>query len=147
MQKTNNADWLELCKYIHKEILRYDDTMKFPRLLALRLRGLEKGTFIANKYHKPLARYDYKTILITAKLCKNNIINYIDKHTSTIKSEQHRINIIMKFLESEINDVFLRIQNVKKQQAKIQNVTIPTNVGAKYTSKTTKENGKLDELW
>ena len=29
--KNNNDSWCELCEYVKKEILEYDDNMKFPQ--------------------------------------------------------------------------------------------------------------------
>ena len=47
--KRDDADWVELCEYIKLEILQYPDEMKYPRRLAVRIRGLLSGNFISNK--------------------------------------------------------------------------------------------------
>ena len=39
IKKKENEQWNELCEYVKKEILEYDDNMKFPQYLALKLQG------------------------------------------------------------------------------------------------------------
>ena len=31
IKKKDNEQWIELCEYVKKEILEYDDNMKFPQ--------------------------------------------------------------------------------------------------------------------
>lgn len=141
-----DQDWVNLCDYIKKEILQYDDNLKPSRYLYLRLRGLISGNFIANKKQKPLANYDCKTILITAKVCKFNLVNCL----KTAKDEKHKINLIMMFIENEINDVVNRLENAKKAKEKTENIVLDhvDLEGADYTPKSKKVNNKdLNELW
>ncbi len=104
-----NKDWLKLCHYVKTEILGYDDNMKFPKLLALRLQGLSKGQFIANKNHSRTANYDFKIILETFKKLKIKISKLTQN--KTFKSEFSRINYIMAVVENEINDTVLHTKN------------------------------------
>jgi hypothetical protein len=117
--------------------------------MALRLRGLADGKFIANKNTKPQASYDYKTILYTFKICKSKIKEYMINNQIKIKDETHKINLIMMFVENEINDVVLRLQNAKKSEEKTENLELENqfNNGAEYQKKETKINKKLTELW
>ena len=41
IKKKDNEQWIELCEYVKKEILEYDDNMKFPQYLALKLQGIK----------------------------------------------------------------------------------------------------------
>lgn len=146
--KKDNTEWNELCEYVKKYILRYDDNMKFPTYLALKLQGLKKGQNVANNNAKVNACYDDYTILCTFKLCKKKIVDYIDKNETKIKDEKHRINLIMKIIEPEINDVYLRIQHKKQSEEKFENSSFDNQFesSATYTPKTTKKNSKLENL-
>lgn len=146
--KKDNTEWNELCEYVKKEILRYDDNMKFPTYLALKLQGLKKGQNIANNNAKINACYDDYTILCTFKLCKKKITDYIDTHESNIKDERHRINLIMKIIEPEINDVYLRIKHKKQSEEKFTSNTYDNQfeTSAEYKPKTSKTNSKLENL-
>ena len=137
-KKTDNAQWIELCEYVKKEILEYDDNMKFPQYLALRLQGVKRGEHIANNTHTANAHYDDYTILCAFKLCKQKIVSYLHNNEQKIKDERHKINLIIKIIEPEINDVYLRLQRVKKSQTKSEKIMCDNqcNQSAKYTKKT-----------
>ena len=144
-----NKDWLELCEYIKKEILHYDDNMKFPSYLALKLQGLKKGQHIANNNCETNACYDDYTLLCAFKICKNKIVDYMVKNEIKIKDEKHKINLIVKMVEPEINDVYIRLQQAKKKEEKIRdnNFDNQYNDGAEYRSTSKKVNEKLEKLW
>jgi len=148
-KKQVQESWLELCDYIFKEILQYEESKKFPRYLALRLKGLNKGTFIANKKHKPLASYDFKIILITCKFCKYSILQYLGPNREKANDERHLINIILTFIEQEINNVVSRLSNAKKAEEKTMNIELDNQVheGVEYKAKVNKVNKELEGLW
>lgn len=50
MTEKEKHDWYDLCDYIKYEILEYSPEMKISQTLALRLKGLAQGNFMANKY-------------------------------------------------------------------------------------------------
>lgn len=56
-KKEEKSSWNELCDYVKREILEYDENMKFPKYLALKLQGLKKGEHIANKNIRASASY------------------------------------------------------------------------------------------
>ena len=148
-KKTDNTQWIELCEYVKKEILEYDDNMKFPQYLALRLQGVKRGEHIANNTHTANAHYDDYTILCTFKLCKQRIVAYLHNNEQKIKDERHKINLIMKMIEPEINDVYLRLQRVKKSQTKSEKIMCDNqcNKSAKYTKKTKEINNRMKKLF
>ena len=76
-----SEDWLKLCHYVKTEILGYDNSMKFPKFLALRLQGLSRGQFIANKNQTRNANYDFQVILKTFKKLKIKISNLTQNKT------------------------------------------------------------------
>lgn len=149
LKKQENEEWLTLCKYVHDEILQYDSSLKFPRYLALRLRGLSSGQFMANKKQKPMASYDYKTILYTFKACKPKILQHMMANQTKFADEKHKINSIMIFVENDINDMVIRLQNAQKAKEKTEMIEIENfyNEGANYISKSKKENSNLNNLW
>lgn len=108
-----SEDWLKLCHYVKIEILGYDSSMKFPRFLALKLQGLSRGQFIANKNQQNYANYDFKIILETFKKLKTKISNLV--RSKTFKSEFSKINYIMTIVENEINDVVLAKKDQKSK--------------------------------
>ena len=144
-----DKEWKELCDYVKKEILQYDDKMKFPKYLALRLQGLKKGQHIANNECEIQAHYDDYTILCTFKLCKKRILDYLHDNETKIKNEQHKINLIMKFIEPEINDVYLRLRNAKRMRESIEGESFDnqSNDGAEYKKRTKDVNEKLKKLF
>lgn len=148
-ESKSNEEWKELCEYVKKEILRYDDNMKFPQYLALKLQGLKHGQNIANNNQTINACYDDYTILCAFKLCKKRIIDYIDRNEQNIKDEKHRINLIMKIVEPEINDVYLRIQHKKDSEKKFESSSFDNQFekSAEYTPKTEKINKRLENLF
>lgn len=149
VKEKNNKDWLELCEYVKKEILEYDDNMKFPQYLALKLQGMKKGQHIANNNIKVQANYDDKTLLYTFKLCKQKIVTYLHQNEKKIKNEQHKINLIIKMIEPEINDVYLRLQEIKRVKSRVENTSFKNqqNVSADYTKKTKDVNDKMKKLF
>ncbi|WP_206459332.1 hypothetical protein [Anaerovorax sp. IOR16] len=148
-KKTKNKEWDELCEYVKKEILNYDDNMKFPTYLALKLQGLKKGQHIANNNANKNANYDDYTLLCAFKICKPKIINYLNNNYLKIKDEQHKINLIVKMVEPVINDVYVRIQQTKMSEERVIQSSFENqyNKGADYKKKTKAENDRLKELW
>ena len=148
-KERKDKDWIELCEYVKKEILEYDDNIKFPKHLALILKGIERGEYIGNNKHISNANYDYYTILCTFKLCKKKIVTYLHENEKRIHNEDHKINLIMKMIEPEINDVYIRIQRAKKTQSKVEQQSFDnqSNESAVYVKKTKEINKKMKKLF
>ena len=149
MTEKEKHDWYTLCDYIKYEILEYSPEMKFPQSLALRLKGLAQGNFMANKNIKPNASYTYEQILITAKICKPKIIDYFSKNSAKINGESHKINLVMMFIEKEINDVVLRLKQKEKNDNEISRMSFEnhTEEKADYKTETINTKDKFDSLW
>lgn len=143
-----DQDFRDVCDYIKKEILQYTDDMKFPKYMVMRIKGLADGKFFANKKTKPEASYDYKTILYTFQICKAKILTAIDRK-GDFNNEKHKLDYILVIIESEINDVHMRIKRVKKNVKKVEKMEVDnfTHKGAGYQNKDKKINKKLEELW
>lgn len=148
----NNTEWEQWCElyeYVKHEILQYDENMQLPKFMIYRLRGLHKGNFIANKKTKPMAHYGYDVILLTFKICKPDILKAM--RNKTFKDEQHKFNYIMTIIESNINDVVLRLKRKQRHKEQIKKMDISQierqNI-AKYRKKSKElKNDRLKDLW
>lgn len=145
---SSNDAWKTLYEYVKNDILEYEKNMKLPKFMVLRLQGLSRGQFIANKNQQPLANYEYDVILMTFKACRQDIMRYTKQNI--FKDEQHKFNYIMVIIENHINDIVLRLNNVQKQNDKI-NIFEADHIksdSAEYTKKTKEVKSKvLDDLW
>ena len=145
-----NRSWVELCEYVKRDILGYDENMKFPTYLAQRLQGIKRGEYIANNNQDENAHYDDFVLLCTFKYCKSKILNYYRKNEKKIKDERHRINIALKIVENHLNDVYLRVKKARELKEKMENNSIENqsyeNI-AEYKKKTTEVNNKMKGLF
>ena len=136
----------DLYQYVRKNIMGYDENQALPSDMVLRLKGLSSGKFIENNNTKNRANYSYTTILNTFKFCSPQIHNAL--RTNSFKDESHKFNYILKIVEKNINDVYIRMKNVQKakEEAKNTSVEIITHVGAEYKPKEKKKD-KFSDLW
>lgn len=136
MTEQEIKDWKELCSYVKKDILKYDDSIKFPKFLILRLKGLKNGKFMANNKTEPLANYTFSEILLTFKANKIYLDNIL-KNDQKFKDEKHKINYIMTIIESKITDIALRYRRVEDSKLRGENIEIHTNNNkSEYKSRT-----------
>ena len=143
-----NLDWISMCEYVKKEILGYPEEMKFPKELALKLKGLSEGKFIATKKIDTGVKYSYRCLYFTAIDSRQKILDYFRNNSVKIKDESHRINLVMLFMEKNINNIYLRMQSAKTIESKIENVEVRVdNVGASYTKKSKEVSDKLKDLF
>lgn len=147
-QIKSNEDWVKVYEYM-KEILGYDEKMALPKYAILRLKGLHKGKFMANKKQKAFAEYSFHVILVTMKVNRFNINSYLHNNQSKFKDEQHKINGIMVIIEKNINDTVLRLRKAEKAHEKTQEVDLShhEHKTAQYKKKKKSRNKKLDDLW
>lgn len=146
MSKEEKMAWEQLYDYVKFNIMGYDENQALSKNMILRLKGLLTGKFIENKNIESTANYSYETILNTFKFCSADIQRAL--RTNSFKDEQHKFNYVLKIVEKSINDVYVRMNNVKKakEEAKNTPVEIITHVGAEYKSKEKKKN-KFSDLW
>lgn len=144
-----DQDWVALYEYVHDKVMGYDKTIKLSKQMVLRLKGMVTGQFIANKNQKQNAQYDFKTILITFKMCSPQILQGFEANKTAFKNEMHKFNYAMTIIDSNINDVVLRLKNAKKSEEKTENIKLDNQVheGAEYKTKNKKINDNLKELW
>ena len=145
MTKKEKQDWESLYYYV-KNLLNYDENQALPSTMVLRLKGLLTSKFIENKNIKDNSNYSYETILNTFKFCSNDIKNGL--RTNTFKDEQHRFNYILKIVEKNINDVYIRMKNSQKAKEEAKNISVET-----YTHEVAefkpreKKKDKFSDLW
>ena len=145
MSEQEKRDWNELCEYFKKEILGYGDDMKFPKFLALRLKGLQTGNFIVNKNNKLQGSYTFQEILITCKYSKLDIM--IGFRSNSFVDEKHKINYAMSIIESNLNTIKERLKQREQAEQKIEGVEVNMIEGATYKRKTKEvRNKRLEGL-
>ena len=139
-------DWDALYMYVKNSILKYDENQSLPSSMVLRLKGLLVNKFMENNSIKDSANYSYETILYTFKFCSPEIFEAL--RTKRFKDEQHKFNYILKIVENNINNVYLRMKNVEKakEEAKKTTVEMPIYIGAEFKPKE-KKNDKFSDLW
>lgn len=147
MTEKEKKDWEALYMYV-KNLLGYDENQALSSTMVLRLKGLLTNKFIENKNIEDRANYSYETILNTFKFCSPDI--YRALRTNNFKDEMHRFNYVLKIVEKNINDVYLRMRSVEKSKEEATNISVDAvkHTGAEYQRKTKEVNNKLlNDLW
>lgn len=147
MTEQEIAEWDELYQYVRKNILGYDENQKVPQYMVIRLKGLREGNYMANRRLPKNANYPYPTILNTFKLCYRDI-KYAMSHKS-FKNENHKVNYIMAVIESNLNDVYLKMKKKKEEDraAEKASINMIPDASAMYKKKSKKESKNLSDLW
>lgn len=119
LKKYENDDWDNLYQYFRSDILGISKTQRLDDHSIKRLLGMRLGQYYPSGNNtRILPRgYSYKTILLTLKIVKPKVLAYMKNTNFT--NGQHRTNSIMKFVESEINDVNMRLEAQRKSSEKL----------------------------
>lgn len=149
MSKKEKEQWDSLYQYVKKEIMLYDDSQALSRNIVLGLKGLTQGKEVANNNIQSTANYSFELILLTFKFCKSQIFKSISG--KNFKSDVQKFIYIKRIVENNINDVYERVNNVKKTEEKVE-VADVSNIyhkGATYKSKqnNTKNTDKYKDMW
>lgn len=148
MTEKEIQDWNNLYEYVRKSIMGYDENQALSSTMCLRLKGLLVNKFMFNNKQKDGANYSYEVILNTFKYCHNDIQKAL--RTNRFKDERHKFNYVLKIVEGNINDVYMRMKNVEKAKEEAKNMETNTinHIGAEYQRKTKETSNKLlDDLW
>ena len=137
MSEEEKRDWNELCEYVKKEILRYGDDTKFPRFLALRLKGLANGQYIVNNNQKLQGKYTFYEIKITFMYCKQDILYGFSKNV--FEDENHKISYMMKIVENSLNTIRERLRSKQRQEERIASIEVNTGEEIAEYKKKSKE--------
>ena len=145
MTKEEKRDFDELYYYV-KKLLSYDENQSLSRSMVLRLKGLSTNKFIENNNIESTASYSYQTILNTFKFCSNDIQRALI--TNSFNDENHKFNYVLKIVEPNINNIYMRMKNIEKakEEAKNTSIEITTHVGAGFKPREKKKD-KFADLW
>ena len=122
MTSQEKIEWDELYKYIKYDIFEYDNKQNVPRYMICRLKGLQEGNYATNRNLPRNAKYPYRVILNTFKLCKRNI-KYAMRNKS-FKNERAMFNYIMAIVESNLNDVYKKMRDMERVKENRKNIDI-----------------------
>ena len=137
MSKEEKEQWEELCVYVKKEILKYGDDTKFPRFLALRLKGLANGQYIVNNNQNLQGKFTFYELKITFMYCKQDILYGFSKNV--FEDEKHKISYMMKIVESSLNTIRERFRSKQRQEERIASIEINTGEEIAEFKKNSKE--------
>ena len=138
----------ELCEYVKKEIMGYDENQKLSKHMCLRLRGMKDGKFIANKTTPSMAHYSYDIILLTFKYIKHHGLDNL-LIGKKFNSEEHKFNYIMVIISNNINTVYNKVKKIREEQNRSDNIKVVElpNYKNKYESTPKKVNKNLEKFW
>lgn len=147
MTKQEKQDWDALYDFVKEKVLMYDENQSLSRTMVLRLKGLLSNKFIENNNIEDSANYSYRTVLNTFKFCIVDIQRGL--RSNSFSDEMHKFNYVLKIVESNINTVYVRMQQAKKSKDKTEKMdtTVATHTGASYQRKTKDISSKFDDLW
>lgn len=147
MSKEEQKYWDDLYEYVRRNIMGYDENQSLSRTMVLRLKGLSTNQFMANNNINNTANYSFKIILNTFKFCLPNIQKGL--RSNSFKDENHKFNYILKIVESNLNNVYMRMKNVEKAKEKTETVemNVVTHSGSDYQIKTKETTGRINNLW
>lgn len=146
MTEQEKQDWESLYMYVKKNIMGYDENQALSSSMVLRLKGLLTNKFMENNNIESTANYSYKTVLNTFKFCFPNIQNAL--RTNRFTDEMHRFNYVLKIVEKNINDVYIRMKNAEKAKEEAMNTLVEaqTHTGAEFKPREKKKD-KFADLW
>lgn len=148
LSQQEKIEWEALYEYVRKNVLGYDENQSLSRNMVLRLKGLTTNKFMANNNIADTSNYSYQTILNTFKFCQPDIERGLKSNSFT--DENHKFNYVLKIVESNLNNVYLRMKNKEKTKEDIDNHDITE--AAKYINtfkpkENQKDNKKFNDLW
>lgn len=117
-----------ICQRFKNDIMKYDENQSLPRYLILRIKGVAEGKHIANNLIEDKANYGFDVVLNAMKVSKP-AIDYAIK-TVNFENEQHKINYIMKIIESNLNDVYKGMQRVRESEMNVERVDTEKILGS-----------------
>ena len=130
-KEQNQKDWKELCEYVKTYILKYDSEKLFPKQMALRLKGLACNQEYPNKKFAQI--HPYSLILKIFKALKPCIEEVIEK--VEIKNEEHLVNLIMKVIWSNFNDILDAYRKTLRRQREMKKRNMVEVLGDKESNK------------
>jgi hypothetical protein len=145
-EKTNKEKWLELCFWIEKNILGYDENQHMQTRACLSIRGLQKGQVVGNNNAMVNGNYSYEVILNTFKYCKNSILRGL--RGKNFQNENQKIAYACAIVRSNINTIYTKMKNIDSAREKIKSIEVEhlTNEVADYQKRSV-DNTKFNDMW
>lgn len=146
MTKEDKEAWDNLYEYVRTKVMRYDSNQALPSKMVLRLKGMMNGKFIANNSTKDMANYSYDVVLNTFKYSMPDIQRALG--SVSFKDESHKFNYVMKIVEGNLNDVYMRMKGAERAREKIlkEESSIVPHKAVEYKPKK-KDKDKFSDLW
>lgn len=118
--REEDSDWQAVYEYFRGEILSLSKSQPLDQHSVKRLLGLRLGQYMPSGNNtRILPRgYDFKVILLTLKLVRAKVLYELPRND--FADSQHKTNFIMKFVQSEINDVHERVERQKRMVEKLE---------------------------
>lgn len=147
MSKQEKEDFDKLYEYVRTNVMGYDSNITLSKNMVLRLKGMRYNKFMENRNIKDNADYSFDIILNTFKYCCLDIQRAL--RTVDFTSENHKFNYIMRIVEDNLNDIYIRTKNAEKAEEKTRSIDmdVMTYEGAEYKSDRKKVSDRLKDLW
>ena len=147
MSQNDKLYWKELYEYVKKNIMGYDENQSLSKNMVLRLKGLLTNKYMANNNINDTANYSYQVVLNTFKFCMPDIQRGL--RSNSFKDENHKFSYVLKIVESNLNNVYVRMKNAEKtkEKTKAMEMNVITHSGAGYQAKTRETSKRLNDLW
>ena len=140
--------WEKLYDYVNYQIMGYKKNMLSSYMIS-RLKGLREGKYFQNTQQDVEGIYPSKVILNTFKFCMPNIQRALNNNS--FKDEKHKFNYILKIVEDNLNNVYIRMKNVEKVKEEADNLDVSNTAEYVNTFKakndTSKASDKYNDLW
>lgn len=146
MTKKEREAWDSLYEYVRTKVMRYDSNQALPSQMVLRLKGMLNGKFMANGSTKDMANYSYDVVLNTFKYSMPDIQRALN--SVPFKDESHKFNYIMKIVERNLNDVYMRMkgaERAKEEMLRDDSCSV-SHKAVEYKPKK-KNKDKFSDLW
>lgn len=146
MTKEDKEAWDNLYEYVRTKVMRYDSNQALPSKMVLRLKGMMNGKFMANGSTKDMANYSYDVVLNTFKYSMPDIQRALG--SVSFKDESHKFNYVMKIVEGNLNDVYMRMKGAERAREEMlkEESSIVPHKAVEYRPKK-KDKDKFSDLW
>lgn len=148
MSKQEKEKWDELYEFVRSNVMGYDENMCLSSNMVLRLKGMLNGKFMANNLIENKAYYSYDVVLMAFKYSMPDIRRAMNR--VSFSNEMNKFLYIAKIVESNINDVYIRMKRAEKVKKEvIKETSVVDNhkaVEYKPVKKTVKKD-KFSDLW
>ena len=147
MTKEDKEAWDNLYEYVRTKVMQYDSNQALPSKMVLRLKGMMNGKFIANNFTKDMANYSYDVVLNTFKYSMPDIQRALG--SVSFKDESHKFNYVMKIVEGNLNDVYMRMKGAERVREEVESydMSYASNYVSTFKPKEKENNKKLNDLW